>query len=78
MMEAAKPSSASSIAGARTSARGSRPKRAVQGEPAVHGARHGDAAYVTAQRHDGHAVGPQARRVGTRSGTPDGEERLGP
>ena len=54
------------------------PVACVQGEPAVHGAGHRHAADVTPQRHHGPALGPQARRVCTRAGAPDGQERLGP
>ncbi len=49
----------------------------VQGEPAVHRAGHRHAADVTPQGHHGPALGPKARRVGTRAGVPDGQERLG-
>jgi hypothetical protein len=49
----------------------------VQGQPAVDRARHLHAADVTPHRHDRHALGAQARRVGSGTGPADGQQRLG-
>ena len=66
MIEAGKPSSASSIAGASTSAEGQPAVALVQGQPAVDGAGHLHAADVTAQRHGRHAP----RRAGRAASEP--------
>ena len=71
MIEAGKPSSASSMAGASTSARGRAAVALVQGQPAVDGARHLHAADVAPQRHGG--VMPSARirgRIGPEPARP--------
>ncbi len=50
---------------------------AVEREPAVHGAGHRHAPDVPAQGHHRHPLGAHPRRVGSGTGAPDRQERLG-
>ncbi len=77
MMEAAKPCSASSTAGPRTSCESQAAVAPVEREPAVDGARHRHAADVLAQGHHRHALGAHACGVRAGTGTADRQQRLG-